>query len=471
MRAARARATGAGWVALTAVLTLVAAPPRPARAGSVRGVVAAEGYALTYGGGEQTSATFGLDVRLDGSELTDRALATHIDGELRIPVNGDLSDPSVPAYRLERLSAGLDPTQGWVALAGREWIVEVPTASVDGLTFGYRWESFRLGGFGGLEPNPYDQTFDGQFMTGGGFFSLEGEQGGAGAGFVASFYDGNADRESLTGQGRWSPLREFDAFGSLRLDLGVAGQATRLGSLAVGGDWRATPTFRLGGSFTTYRYLLRPESLDAAEIENVANPQRESIEGRARYELSHDLYTRARLSYRLRQAVPSYEVRILPEGAPLDGTAGEVYIDDQGRSYTLAATTTDESSFGGGLALGGRRLASLPLRWEVAYTGVTGFGRNDHEGALSAGFDVGDGASLDLGAGVDLRNRDETGSDVGGFARAELFWLVDRDWFALASYEATIADGDLDHALLAKVGYRIRPPAGSATAARAGEAR
>ena len=143
-----------------------------------------------------------------------------------------------------------------------------------------------------------------------------------------------------------------------------------------------------------------------------------------------------------------------------------MYVDDQGRSYVLAQTTVDESSFGGGLAFGGRKLASLPVGGELAYTGVTGFGRNDHEGAFNLDFDLAGSGSLAVGAGVDLRQRDETGSDLGGFARTTLFWLIDRDWFAITSYEATLADGDLDHAVLAKIGYRIRPTAAPADTGR-----
>ncbi len=461
MRRERLRARRALPPALAFAGAMAVLPTAPAvRAGSFRGVVAAEGYGLTYSGAEQTSATFGVDLRLDGTNLTDLDLATHADGEVRIPADGDdLFNPKVPPYRFTRLSLGLDPEQGWVALAGREWIVEVPTACVDGATFGYRFEHFHLGGFAGLEPNPYDQTIDPDYTTGGGFLSFQSDTASVGAGFVVSLFSGNTDRESITGEARWTPLRELATFASLRLDLAVADQATRLGSLALGADWRPTQALSLAGNFTSYRFLLRPESLAADEIEQVANPQRQSIDGRARYQLSSDLYSRVRLAYRLRQAVPSYEVRLLPDGAPTDGTAGEVYVDDQGRSYTLAATTKDESSFGGGLAFGGRRLASLPVGWEVAYTGVTGFGRNDHEGAVSLDFDLASAGTFTVGAGVDLRQRDETGSDLGGFARAELFWLLDRDWFAIGSYEATLADGDLDHAILAKVGYRIRPTA------------
>ncbi|MFN7955170.1 MAG: hypothetical protein U0610_25815 [bacterium] len=453
-----ARPSAAIRAARLALAIGVAAVAARAQAASFRGVVAAEGYGLTYSGAEQTSASFGFDLRLDGTSITDLDLATHVDGEVRIPADGrDLYDPDVPFYRVSRLSLGLDPEHGWVALAGREWIVDVPTASVDGVTFGYRFQNFRLGAFAGLEPNPYDQTIDPDYTTGGGFVGFEGDTASAAAGLAVSLFDGNADRESITGQGRWTPTRELSTFASLRLDLAVADQATRLGSLALGADWRPTAALSLAGHFTSYRFLLRPESLADGELERIANPERQSIDGRVRYQLSSNLYTRVRLAYRLRQAVPSYEVRLLPDGVPTDGTAGEVYVDDQGRSYVLAATTKDESSFGGGLAFGGRKLASLPVGWEVAYTGVTGFGRNDHEGALSFDFDLASAGTLSVGTGVDLRQRDDTGSDVGGFARAALFWLIDRDWFALGSYEATLADGDLDHAILAKVGYRIRP--------------
>lgn len=429
-------------------------------AGSYRGLLSADGYTASFANGGLSESAVGLNVDLAAQGVGFDALSLVVDARLRHFLDGgDLTDPDSTAYRVDELWAGIRTAGAFEATLGRRPILEVEGASVDGLDAAFAFGAFRLGVFGGLEPNPYDRSFDGAYMTYGAYGRFEGEQLGLGAGWVTSLFEGATDRQSATLDARYGAAAgAVLANAAARFDVG--GEAgTRLGAVRLFGDWRPDRAWSLGVRYDLYRYLLRDASLDPDLRRSFEDLLRQSLEGRARYRWSGGWSLGGRLVYRRRRALDAYEVRLLPVGgAPQDGTAGAIYVDSEGREYVLVADTRDEDALGGAVSLAGPGPAGLPLSWRVAYTLATGFGRDDHELAADLRIDLSEAFELDVGAGVARRSwsKVDAGDDLGGFAELSLLWMLTRDTFATATYDGRLADGELDHTLFLRVGYRLR---------------
>jgi len=174
-------------------------------------------------------------------------------------------------------------------IVGRQYLAELAGARVDGghlrLWLG---EKFGAGLFGGMAPDPYQDTFNGDYTTYGAYLFYDAPATGLSLGYVANLYKGAEDVSYVSASAHTSLSRALTLFGRLRADHNADSGEYQVTNLLLSATYRPGPRGRISFTFNQYRAVRLYESMD--------------------YNLDHELQSTFRISgsYRLGRNLKVY---------------------------------------------------------------------------------------------------------------------------------------------------------------------
>lgn len=157
-------------------------------------------------------------LRMDMSKLNKEGnLSVHFDGRLRSNLSSHEFKSSSKNERIDTLNIAYTG-QKFHLSAGRLWPEELPVERVDGINIITAKTDRGIGFFGGIRPNPYDDKFDSDFTSIGGYVFYRQPLLSTSLAMTYNGYKGRTDREYLYGQVSWFPVRELMLYSTVMAD-------------------------------------------------------------------------------------------------------------------------------------------------------------------------------------------------------------------------------------------------------------
>lgn len=220
----------------------------------------------------------GATLRLHSASLWGSDIRLDVDIRARRTTRGgDGEDRTETANRFYAFEVAWDPAgEGWRVALGRQYSPDLSNVSVfDGVSAAYDARRWSAGGWAGAQPDPTDYGFDSEVREYGGFFQYRSAPGPArswslSVGPVASFQEGEINREYLFLQGRYHDAR-LSGFFTQELDVNrdwrkeIEGSSTTLTSTFLSLRYRVIPAFRLLGGYDNRRNALLWRDFESPE--------------------------------------------------------------------------------------------------------------------------------------------------------------------------------------------------------------
>ncbi|MBE9505142.1 MAG: hypothetical protein IME96_13310, partial [Proteobacteria bacterium] len=151
---------------------------------------------------------------------TSQSLSFHIDASVKKKLEGDnyhssIKDDRINLFNLEYTN----PSEQVYMSVGRLWPKELSLERVDGINLAYKRNSFGIGFFGGLKPDPYTEEVNSDYKTGGLYFFYKDKALSANLAAVNNNFKGETDRQYLYGSLSYFPIGKVRFYSSVTLDL------------------------------------------------------------------------------------------------------------------------------------------------------------------------------------------------------------------------------------------------------------
>ena len=160
-------------------------------------------------------------LRYDANKFNaSQSLSFHIDASLKKKLEGDNYHSSIKNNRINLLNLEYtSPSEQVYMSAGRLWPKELSLERVDGINLAYKRNSFGIGFFGGLKPDPYTEELNSDYKTGGLYFFYKDKALSANLAAVNNNFKGETDRQYLYGSLSYFPIGKVRVYSSVTLDL------------------------------------------------------------------------------------------------------------------------------------------------------------------------------------------------------------------------------------------------------------
>ncbi len=255
--------------------------PVSALAQSVTGFISGSIYNRDDDVAAQDFSITRVRIRLNVEELIGDGTALRLKGATRSSGSGTFSE-DIPGARFE--TAKLEFKQAFSLVdihLGRQYIDYMPTARLDGANIVYPLgETSGVGLFGGLEPDPYDDIVNGDYMMYGLYGFTNNPTAGVSGGYVMSTFKGGDDKSYLYGSGYYNMSESLRLYGTARSDHNADSGGNELTNFYLSANFIPNENVSLDFSYNQYRAIRLFESMD--------------------YDLNHELQTTLRAAGRVK---------------------------------------------------------------------------------------------------------------------------------------------------------------------------
>ena len=225
--------------------------------------------------------------RLIGEEIPGFDNITYnLDGRMRSS-SADYRD-DIPSNRLLVANVEIkDLLGGHLDIAlGRSFIKEFVSQNVDGVNARFRFsKDIGIGAFGGARPDPYDDIFNTDFSTFGGYLFQSTDLMDLSVGYALDMFNGEKDRERANGFFTFMPSTQwFHVNASIDLDNDsdihegeVSAEGWEITNILLDGSFRPDKTFVISFTYNNFRAINREASFEHVVGEEVLSEERYSI--------------------------------------------------------------------------------------------------------------------------------------------------------------------------------------------------
>lgn len=196
-------------------------------------------------------------------------VAVHIDGRARSSSKNYNDD--IPSNRLLLMNVEFRKVFNFMNITvGRSFIEEIVGHNVDGADIKLKFSRRSGAGlFGGMKPDPYDDSFNSDYLTYGAYLFSRSDEIGLAGGYAYDSFKGNKDRERIHGNLYVIPSTSFHVWSSLDVDnrKDTGGEGWEVSNLLVHGNWRPQGPFGMSFTYNEFRAVNRQAALLEKEYE------------------------------------------------------------------------------------------------------------------------------------------------------------------------------------------------------------
>ena len=149
-----------------------------------------------------------------------------------------------------------------------------------------------------MRPDPYDDTVNSDYMTGGAYFYADGPTGGVRTGYVTSLFKGAEDSSYIYGTGYMALSSMMRVYGNIRVDNNIDKGGFELTNMVAALSFRPSRGARIHISYNEYRAIKLYESMDY----DINHELQRTIRVQGRFNITRSFSFHAGLDMRTRES-------------------------------------------------------------------------------------------------------------------------------------------------------------------------
>ena len=284
-------------------------------------------------------------LRLNATNLNDAGtLSLHFGGRYRTQLSGQKYSSLVKPWQVDTFYMEYAPIKERLYLrAGRLTPKEGVGENVDGLNVLLKGKSYGVGAFAGTKPDPFTGGFDSKYTSSGGYVFYRRGQLFSNLSFVNNTFEGKVDRQYLSGNLSFSPIKKARVFGAFTSDVDQLNGGMSFTNGFVELSYRPTNNSSVAIGAREYRGIRLYESMDFY----ISTSRQNSFYARGSYRLLKKYSLTGKVEQRILVGdTPLIEDKVTTNymlgisngnilGSGVSGNFSTTYSDGYSSTYTL----------------------------------------------------------------------------------------------------------------------------------------